>query len=93
MGKHILTKHKEKWKCPYCNKKYTDKNSHLICKVKQKELQNKFIQSFLNNHDPITFITKGVKKEFFNTGVEKDNFIYYSNLEIRWVIAQNVFME
>lgn len=42
--------------------KRTNKNSHFICKVKQKEFQNKFIQSFLNKHDPITFITKDIKR-------------------------------
>ena len=82
MGKHILTKYQEKWKCPYCDKKYTDKNSHLICKVRQKQLQNKFIQSFLNNKDPITFIIKWFKKEYFNTRIEKGTFIYYPNLEL-----------
>lgn len=61
----MCTKHKEKWKCPYCDKSYTDKNSHLISKVRQKDLQNKSFQLFLNKHDSITFISKEVKKEYF----------------------------
>ena len=50
--------------------------------MKQKVLQNKFIQSFLNNHDSITFITKDIKKEYMNDRVEKGSFIYYPNLKL-----------
>lgn len=79
LGKHMRIKHQEKWKCKYCSRYYAGKNSHIICKVKQKNLQQKFIKSFLNKHDPISFMTKDIKKDNFNIGIKKGSFIYYPN--------------
>ena len=63
-GKHIRNRHGEKWECPYCKIKYSDKCSHIICKVKEKLLITKFIQSFLSRNNPITFVKKTAIPEF-----------------------------
>lgn len=75
-SKHLRTTHSSKWKCKYCHKEYTVKSSHPICKIKQKELVNKFIKSFYNKNDSITFLSKEIKPNLSSFKEEKGPFVY-----------------
>ena len=46
LGRHLKTVHGAKWVCSYCNKKYTDKNSHKICFEKEKHILLNFMESY-----------------------------------------------
>ena len=57
-GKHIMQVHREKWKCSYCGKTYSDKNSHQVCSVKDNIFKKKFFQSYIDINDLIQFINR-----------------------------------
>ena len=50
--------------CQYCKHRYTEKGSHLICKAKEKILTKKFIDTFLEKNDPISFIERKFNPKF-----------------------------
>jgi len=54
LGRHIRTVHGNKYQCPYCFNKYTEKKSHKICLIKEKY----FIQIFVNNNNSNADISK-----------------------------------
>jgi serine/threonine protein kinase len=45
LGRHLRTVHGPKYHCQFCDRKYTDKNSHKFCLEKEKY----FLQSFIFN--------------------------------------------
>ena len=79
LNKHIRNFHGPKWECQYCKHRYTEKGSHLICKAKEKILTKKFIDTFLEKNDPISFIERKFNPKFGKDTIEKGPFIYFAN--------------
>ena len=44
LGRHIRTKHGQKYQCNFCLKKFTDKNNHKICFIQEKFFLKNFIE-------------------------------------------------
>ncbi len=77
--KHIRWVHGEKWKCSYCGKTYSDKNSHQVYSVKDNIFKKKFFQSYIDINDPIQFINRKNNMVFKKNSLEKGPFIYFTN--------------
>ena len=62
LGRHIRTMHGQKYQCPYCLKKYREKNNHRTCFLKERYLLKLFIDTFQNNLNT-TFNTNSIIKD------------------------------
>ena len=46
LGRHIRTKHGQKYQCTFCLKKYTDKNNHKNCFIQEKYFLKYLLMKF-----------------------------------------------
>ena len=77
--KHMKKTHGPKYICPFCKNKYSYKGAHPNCKIHQKKLAQKLINSYFIKNEPITFMKKKMKIDLSKISIEKGPFLYFTN--------------